>query len=180
MPWFMLVKSYQHWAHFRGYPPRTEEALRQMTKKLGVDRRSVGEWITTGVIATHLGLCSETVRRWITRNWLPAKRFGTSRAHQHYVSRASLRRLSRERPELFAGRSLSDLIMLLDSERAAQQVVDGNHRRQWQQCPVVCVETGKRFPTIAAAARHAYVTPEVMRRAVRTGGRANGRHWRLA
>ena len=180
MPWPLLVKNYRHWAHFNGQPPRTEIALRRKAEALGIRRWSVGEWITTGVIGEHLGVTCETVRHWIRQGWLPAKRFGTTPSHQHFVSRADLRRLSRNRPELFAERPLADLIQLLDSERAAQQVVDGNHSRPWRRCPVICVETGKRFPTIAAAARHAHVTPQRMHIAVRSNGLANGRHWRLA
>ena len=97
-----------------------------------------------------------------------------------YFMREWIREFAKKRPDLFAGFPESALFQILESEKMAMDLAR-RERPQWvTPKPVVCVETGQKYPTIRAAARAAFVTNERMSKVIRKGGTANGMHWRAA
>lgn len=180
MPWPMVSKAYNAWAIPRGFCKRTEIALRRRCENLGIQRRSVGEWITSGVICQLMEISYETVRRWINSGWLPARRFGTGRSHSYYIRRTDLRELARRRPNLFGGQSEATLVQILDHEGLAADIAALGLPKPWQPVPVICIEKGRRYPSIGSAARAVYVTPQRLRTVVNTTGTAAGYHWKTA
>jgi hypothetical protein len=46
-------------------------------------------------------------------------------------------------------------------------------------CPVLCIETGKTYPSISAAARAAGVYPARLRQAIANKAPCSGYHWQL-
>lgn len=181
LPWPLVVQRYNIWARRNGHPPRTELGMRRKVEQLGVSRRPVGAWITTGLVCQLLGVSTETPLRWLREGLIPSLRFGKGAAHNHYIKRTDLQKLARLKPHLFGGQDESTLVQLLDHERLAKALVALEMPSPKQSKPVVCIETGRRYPSIGKAARAVYVTPSRLQKVVgRVNRTAAGCHWRVA
>jgi hypothetical protein len=159
-------------------PRRTATALRRKAEELGLLRRCVGQYITSGALRALMGVSYERARRWILSGQLPARRWGQGRAFPYWIHRRDLRAFARERPELFGGLSEGQLVELLDSEPLAAEIAAMELPRPRQCVAVQCIETGRRYASIKAAARAAYVTPQRMAVVLAHGTTANGRRYR--
>lgn len=180
-PWPQACRAYRMWAKKHGLPERSPSSLIRRCEIKKISRVTVGKVITTGLICQLLGVSHETVRRWLLAGYLPYKRYGTSGGHKHYVLRSDLRRMARERPHLFGGQSVGTLTQLLENEELAEEIVAMELPSPRQAKPVVCVETGRRYHSIEAAAKAVYVTPQRLQLVVKDARRtAAGYHWRLA
>jgi hypothetical protein len=173
LPWPMVPAVFNR---FR--PHRTATALRRKADGLGLLRRSVGQFITAGAIVGIAGINYERIRRWILSRELKARRYGEGSAFPYYISRKDLRAFARKHPEQFGGLSQSELLQLFDSEKLAEEIAAMELPRLSQKVPVMCVETGKRFESIQAAAKAAYVTPTRLQTVLRDGTTANGLRYR--
>ena len=173
LPWPMVGAAFN-----RRRPHRTATALRRKADDLGLLRRSVGQFITAGAIVGVAGFNYERIRQWILSGELKARRYGKGSAFPYYICRKDLRAFAQQHPEQFGGLSKGDLVQLLDSEKLAEEIAAMGLPRRSQKVPVVCVETGKRFESIEAAARAAYVTSTRMKAVLRDGTRANGLRYR--
>lgn len=172
LPWPMVPPAFNCTR-----PPRTATALRHKANGLGISRRTVGQFITTGAIKELTGYSYERIRRWIKSGELATKRYAGC-GSPNFIARKDLRDFARKYPEQFGGLSESTLIQLLDSEKLAAIIV-AKELPKWKKCvEVECVETGQRFASIKAAARAAYVVKERIRVVLITGGAVNGRHYR--
>lgn len=181
MPWLMVVTKYNAWAIAHGYPERTELGMRRKVEQHRISRRPVGAWITTGLICQLMGVSQETPLRWLRDGFIPSMRYGKGNAHNHYIKRKDLQQLARQRPHLFGGQTLDTLIQLLDHERLAAALVAMEMPHPRQSKPVVCLETGRRYPSMGSAARAVYVTPSRLQKVVDCPGKtAAGYHWAVA
>jgi hypothetical protein len=180
LPWPMVRSAFN-----RQRPHRTDAGLERQARRLRISKQSTGQFFTAGLIVELANVSHRTVNSWIKNgvggDKLPARQFGRGSSYPFFIRRVDLRQFARRHPELFGGLPESQLLQLLDSERLAADIaameLPPPRRRA---VPVECVETGRRCPSIAAAAKVAYVTPQAMHRAVTSGGRANGCHWRRA
>ena len=198
LPLVFVAQEHRRWAKRNGRPLRTFSAVVTRAKVLGLSGRSTGSWITTGTIASYLGISSSRVVEWIHRTGgdrnglrgrLRARKFPHKPRHElprssqrrafWWVNRMELRAFALQNPRLFAHLSRATLIELFDQERAADAVLNGaaEDRGPWQA--VRCVETGIEYPSLAHAARAAFVARTTLRRAARCGTRAAGLHWEL-
>lgn len=176
MPWSMVVTSMRRLATINGWPERTPRALLWRAEQLGLSLRCVGQWVSIKSLAKTLRVHHSTVRSWIQEGDLTDKPLSNTR----WISRASLRRLAKRRPAVFAGMSESELFQLLDSEELAAKIAAMNLKRRRMRQPVICVETGWHYPTITAAAAAWFVAPGTIHDALRRNGTAGGKHWRRA
>ena len=179
LPWPMVMPAFN-----RQRPHRTDAGLERQARRLRISKQSTGQFFTAGlIVALAKNVSHRMVNSWIKSgvkgDKLPARQFGRGSSYRFFIRRVDLRQFARRHPELFGGLPESQLLQLLDSERLAAEIaameLPPPRRRA---IPVECVETGRRYPSIAAAARTAYVTPQAMHRAVTSGGRANGCRWR--
>jgi hypothetical protein len=175
MPWPMVVKAYRQHASTRKLTPRSPTALLRYAEDYGIHRRCVGEWLTTVHVAKSMNTSVFSVYRWIRDKRLESKTIN----RQHWISRAALRKLAKNEPELFGGLSEAELMQLLDQEGIARSVAEQKLPARSVTRPVACLETGQRFASIGAAARAAGVSKETIRKAVIEGWRAKGRRYRL-
>lgn len=175
-----LPTRYNGLAVSNGYPRRTPEAIESRVRRSQLTTSAIGNWITTGLAAKLLGFSGASnnpINLWVERGYLKARRFGSGFSSPTYIRRCDLRALARERPELFAGIEEPRLIQVLEDEALAAEIAQNHPRRKARPRPVRCVETGKVYPTVRAAARQIYVTPRAITWAIETGNRAAGRHW---
>ena len=172
LPWPMVTPAFNCTR-----PHRTAKALLIKANKLGISRRAVGQFITTGAIKELTGYSYPRIHRWINSGDLTTKKYAGC-GSPNFIARKDLRDFARKHPEQFGGLSESTLVQLLDSEKLAAVIV-AKELPKWKKCvEVECVETGQRFASIISAARAAYVNKERMRVVLITGGAANGRHYR--
>lgn len=180
MPWPMVPGAYNTQAGTLGLPKRTPTALRRKCDDLGILRRSTGEWVTTGFVSKLMGVSYSTVQRWIINGWLPFRTYPHGKHRQYYFTRESLRKLAMERPDLFGGQSESTLTVLFNNEFLAARIVATELPPPWVRKPVICVERGRRYPSVYRAAKSVYVTPQRLRAVLDTDHTAAGFHWRTA
>lgn len=175
LPWPMVPGKFNNCR-----PHRTATALRRKAEGMGLLRRCVGQYITSGALRSLMGISYEQVRRWILdpAMQLPARRWGNGRAFPYWIHRRDLRAFAATNPALFGGLSEGQLVELLDSEALAAQIAAMDLPRPRQPVAVECIDTGRRYASIKAAARAAYVTPQRMAVVLASGGTANGRRYR--
>jgi hypothetical protein len=180
MPWPMVTPAYNSQAKGRGYIERSETALRRKCDGLGLQRRSTGEWVTTGFVAQLMDVSNSTVQRWIANGWLKTRSYPHGPHLVHFFTRDSLRRLAEDRPYLFGGQSESTLTMLFNNEYTAARIVAMELPKPWCRKPVICIERGRRYPSVYRAAKSVYVTPQRLRAVLDTNETAAGYHWKTA
>ena len=173
LPWPMVPGVFNNCR-----PHRTAIALRRKADDLGLLRRCVGQYITSGALRSLMGVSYEQARRWILSGSLPARRWGKGRAFPYWIHRRDLRAFAAANPALFGGLSEGQLVELLDSETLAAQIATMELPRPRQPVAVECLDTGRRYASINAAAKAAYVTPQRMAVVLASGGTANGRRYR--
>ena len=172
LPWAMVPAAFN-----RTRPPRTATAIKTKIERLGISRRAVGQFITTGAIKKITGFSYERIRRWIDiRDLVTQKHAGPG--NPYYISRKDLRKFARKYPERLGGLNESTLVQLLDSEKLAAKIAS-MELPAWKRCvEVECVETGEKFKSITAAAKSAYVVEARIYTVLITGGCVNGLHYR--
>jgi hypothetical protein len=144
----------------------------------GFSRVCTGTFISTGTIRALTGAGWLTIKRWINNGELNVKRSG----RKLYISRVSLRRFVRDRPEYFTGLSISALTQLVDDVKLAEELAATP--RSWvtgKRRQVRCLETGEVFPSAAAAGRRFNLSRSAVSLVVlgkRPG--AGGRHFEAA
>mgnify|MGYP001810016616 CR=1 FL=1 len=144
-----------------------------------------GEYISARnvslVLSTKKNAVVRCVARWIKTGELPHIKTGP----KSYVLRKGLAKLAMEKPGFFCHLERMDLVMLLDSEKAADAVLNSGaipqlpYRREHR---VKCVETGVVYPSIKEAAKAIYVYPNSIWAALKRSekgkeGTAAGYHW---
>ena len=179
VPGPLIPRAFNAWAREHGIPQRTPVSVKRQIERRHLSLRVCGDWITTGVIAHILGISLTTPLYWIQRGILPARQFHRSSRQPWFIRRADVVALARQRPELFGGIERGRLAQLLENERLADQITAEHHRRQNTPRRVRCVETGRLYRSTREAARAVFVARQLIQRAISTGRRAGGFHWRL-
>ena len=174
-----LTTSYNRWAVRNGYKNRSDRALKHKIYQLGLSIKPEGQWLMLMDVARILGRSDQTIRDWADRGWIPAEYVQRPSRRTTMINRRGLDRLARTRPQVFAGCSLYALLATLGSEPLAEELHEQLQGRRWasQDHPVLCVETGQRYPSVQAAARAHYVTANTIRYALQKGWRAADKHW---
>jgi hypothetical protein len=174
VPFSLVVRRFNRWAADNGRPARSEKAIASRCKRSGLPLRCHGDWLSLRGVAEILGCSRARVRAWVHRGWLRAHRITYV-----YVSRLDLRRLARFRPHLFAGIDRWRLFQLLEDEAMAETIARLYPRSGRAPKPTRCVETGRVWPTIQAAAKAVHVHRRAITIAVQCGGTCAGYHWEL-
>jgi hypothetical protein len=176
LPWPMVVQQVKRVGAIKGWPPRTTEAIKWRARVLGLSISCHGQWVRRETLAREMKTDYKQIMRLINGDRLKAKTINGA----IWISRAAVRNLAQREPQAFAGLSEAELFQVLDSEKLAEELAEMKLKRPPLCRPVVCIETGWWYPSTEAAARAVYVCRTTMRQAIRTGGMANGRHWRYA
>jgi hypothetical protein len=174
MPFSRIKQVYDSWCNTHGLPIRTDRALRRRLEDNGYSLRSVGEWLTTAMVAELIGTSTLAIARWCNNGWVTVHREG----HRRYISRKSLRKLARQRPILFSGANRDNLFQLLEDDELVTSIRQQYPTRAWAQpVKVRCIQTGKVYPSIKSAALAVYVTPQAIRHAINRGYRTAEYNW---
>jgi hypothetical protein len=173
LPWHMVVAKFN-----RRRPPRTEYAMLNKVDQLRLLRKPQGEFIAICAIKALTGYSSEKICLWIDSGDLPAVARSEATNSPRYISRKSLRSFARKRPDQFGGMGQAELTQLFDCEKLAAKIVEMHLPKLSNSIEIECIETRRRYPSIAAAAREARVSPEFVTKAIRQGFPVRARHYR--
>ena len=173
MPWQIVVAEFN-----RRRPARTEYAMLNKVDELRLLRKPEGEYIAICAIKALTGYSSEKIYLWIDSGDLPAVARSEATNSPRYISRKSLRAFARKRPDQFGGMGQAELTQLFDCEKLAAKIVEMHLPKLSNSIEIECIETRRRYPSIAAAAREARVSPEFVTKAIRQGFPVRARHYR--
>lgn len=177
----LLFQLYRHWATRHGFQRRTNGAIEAAAYHRGISLQATGNWITVHRLAMILGISHDCPDKWVTAGLLPAVRYGEGEQPVvRYIKRVDVVALAKKQPALFGGISAARLNCLLEDEDLAEHIATTYPRRPWYRQPVVCRETGRRFPSIREAARTVFITRQSILYSIKTGGTAAGYHWERA
>jgi hypothetical protein len=160
VPWPALPDTYWNTVRQHGYPRRTATALRRKCNDLGLQRAAIGRWVNAGLICQLMEISYEAIQTWMRNGLIEGKRFGDTQGHRYYFKRCDLRALAGTHPHLFGGLSSAALTQLFDDPKLAKRVAELGLPKHQQRRPVLCVETGKVYPSLSEAARAVFVTPK--------------------
>ena len=185
LPLAMLSRRYNQWAKANGYQSRTQGSLRHYMGQRGLALEPVGEYIRTGTILQCLESDQGLIERWVRNGWIePVQMYRDTslrlKAPRRAFRRLDLRRMARKHPQAFAGCPREGLFMLLEDESLVDQIRKDHPNKPHDVIipkPVVCLDTMKRYPSCAAAARAIGCSESAIRKAVRHGIRAYGLRW---
>lgn len=159
VPWPLLPMLYNRWAIKHGHHQRTSCSLRQHIDLHGGTLTAIGAWLTTGGIATTLGIHPSIPVSWVQKHaellrpYQPARASGASRRGRIYIRRDRLRALAHLHPELYAGIDPDRLLALLELPHLVEHITASCPVRRTYTRPVRCVETGETFPSRRAAGK---------------------------
>lgn len=157
--------AFNGWASSHGYPSRTRRALLYRAQRLKLSARAVGTWLTAQVIADTLEIPVSTVHSWQRQPDFPQKRVDP-RVSISYIHRPALRAWAAKHPHRFGGLPRGPLVMLLEDEKLVDSILERFPLRPRANA-VRCVETGRTWPSAAAAARDLHVTRNAVDHALR-------------
>jgi len=174
LPLPVLLKSFAATGSRAGWPPRTKGAVLTKLSGLHITMVPCGRWMRVCGL-TAIGIPAHVAKGWLEEGVLPSTRFGGRR---RYFQRSAVVALAQREPWRFAGIRAADLFLVLEDQELADSIAL-EHPKRLGPRPVLCVDTGRRFPSITAAARGVYCTAANIRHALRTpGATACGYRWR--
>jgi hypothetical protein len=151
--------------------------MQQKAEQLGLSMQPQGEFISIGDIRTLTGYSYEKIYNWI-KIGLPAVARSNAKNSPRFILRRQLRRFAVKYPEQFGGIAQSELTQLIDSEIVASKITKMQLPRLTKSYVIECVETGRRYPSIAAAARGVFTHKKNIWNSVTNGTAACGFHYR--
>ena len=156
LPWQMVVAEFN-----RRRPARTEYAMLNKVDQLRLLRKPEGEFIAICTIKALTGYSSEKICLWIDSGDLPAIARSEATNSPRYISRKSLRAFARKRPDQFGGMGQTELTQLFDCEKLAAKIVEMQLPKLSNSIEIECIETRRRFSSIAAFARGFLCVPGI-------------------
>lgn len=174
LPMDLAVTRWNRWAARQGIPQRSEASLRRKAFELGLSLVPDGAWVAMGIARRHLGRSQQCLNDWAAAGWV--------RHRPGALQRASLMRLAKRRPHLFAGCPPEGLLALLrDPVLVAGLVAAYPSRRAVPRAPqaVQCESTGQVFASQRAAGRALHLDGSAIGKALREDRPAAGLRFRL-
>lgn len=173
LPLADLAKRFNLMAKRRGWQCRTQESVKIKLGRMGLSRKCTEDNMSRYEISRALGIHVDRVRLW-TRKGMPTRKVARN---QMAVKVADLRDFLLAHPELATGIPDRELGWLI-GQNAAAAIAGAEHSKRGYPRPVLCVDTGERFPGVKAAARAKFVTHGCIGQAIRRGGKSAGCRWR--
>ena len=184
LPLPRLVRAFNIWAITNNRPQRSASAIDHKIRRLGYSTKPQIEYFTFKRLAEILGISRWTVAGWKRLNINPLQSYqhDGKRMAFHYVSRLEFSRFAKNHPECLGGVNEVGLQILLEDSQKAKEILRQYPKRRvplYASKRVRCIETGKIYPSLGAAARDVHVVRQGVSRAIAHGHAANGFHFEL-
>ena len=175
IPFTELCKRMRTLARRRGWPVRTNRAIRVRMDRRGISQRCEEDNLTAAELARQLGINVKRVHIWI-RLGLPSRKISRSISA---IRLSDLKAFLLAHPEQIDGIAVCELGMVLGHEvasRIQERSLSAKPRRKRTR-PVRCLDTGETFPSVREAGRVHYLSYSTIQDAIRRDGRAGGYKW---
>jgi hypothetical protein len=172
LPFFTLCRQFNSMARKRGWGARSENAIHVKVQRLNLSKKCTEDNLTRRELARALGIKHDRVRSW-TRNGLPWRKVARN---QSAIRVADLREFLLANPERATGVPEQELGWII-GEKAAAIICSAEHSTRGYPRPVICLDTGEKFPGIKAAARAKFVVHSSIAQAIDRGGKSAGYRW---
>ena len=167
LPFPELLSRMRRQATRQGWPSRSERAIRERIRRIGMRARArTGAVLTTGGVAEILGCPGTRVEVWLRRPRVLAILQPRWVGKTRYIERRAWRQLAQEMPRILGGYSVDALFALLEDRELAESVAT-RYRRPCGDWRVRCVETGRIYPSCGHAAQEHHVTQTCISLAIR-------------
>jgi hypothetical protein len=174
LPMPLLRMAWKAEAAKRGWKDRNAHALRSQIYRLGLATTPVGKWLTvSGMLG--LGIHRKTISDWLTRGLIPS-RLSTGR-NMRYFKRSEVVAFAKREPWRFGGCNADDLFCVLENRELAEWIAAEYPFRQGVRTPVRCLDTGRVWPSAAAAAAAVFCTQQAINDGIRAGRKVVGMRW---
>jgi hypothetical protein len=179
MPLSRLARSFNLWARVNRLPDRSKNAIDKKLRTFGYSNRPTVEFYTFMKLSQMLGLSRDTVAGWkrLKDNPIETYRRDNKKQTFNYVTTKMFKDFARNHPSRLGGANEVGLQMLLEDSRWAKEILRAYPKRpdrQWPEHRVRCIETGRIYPSLGAAARDVFVVRQCIARSVKHGYKANG------
>lgn len=183
-PFHRLVRAYKIWATQHNYPFRSNNSIGHKLRRLGYRTKPQIEYFTFQRLSEILGISKWTIAGWkrLTKKPLQTYQHNGKRFAFNYVSRLDFIRFAQCHPECLGGVNETGLQIMLEDSRKAKDILRQYPKRRdplIKAKRVRCIETGKIYKSLGAAARDVHVVRQGISRAIRCGHAANGFHFEL-
>lgn len=172
LPFFTLCRRFNGMARRKGWAERSENAMHVKVQRLNLSKKCTEDNFTRRELARVLAIKPDRVRAW-TRAGLPWQKVSRNQAAIRVVD---LREFLLANPERATGVPEQELGWLI-GEPAAAIIANAEHSQRGYPRPVICIDTGEKFPGIKAAARAKFVVQSSIRSAILRGGKSAGYRW---
>ena len=172
LPFNALCHQFNKMATRRGWGKRSDNAIHVKVQRLNLSKKCTEDNMTRRELARALGIKPDRVRSW-TRNGLSWKKVARN---QSAIRMDDLREFLLFNPERATGVPEQELGWLI-GEKAAAIIANAEHSTRGYPRPVICIDTGEKYPSIKAAARAKFVVHSSIRRAIQRGGKSAGYRW---
>lgn len=172
LPMPLLLAAFHRAQRRQGWHPRTDYAIENRMRTLNLSRTCTENNIAKRELARVLGMNSMRPNGWIRRG-LPCRVIGSRR---HCIRVRDLRQWLLENPHEAYNVDMFGLETMIGAD-AARSIAAAEHQRRGFRRAVVCLDTGRRFDSLGAAARAYGVTHGAISKAIANGGRSAGYRW---
>jgi hypothetical protein len=172
LPFSTLCHYFNKMARRQGWGSRSKNAIHVKVQRLNLSKKCTEDNMTRRELARALGIKPDRVRGW-TRAGLPWKKIARNQAA---IRMADLREFLLSNPDRATGVPERELGWLI-GESAAAIIASAEHSTRGYPKPVICIETGEKFPSVKAAARAKFVVHSSITGAIDRGGRSAGCRW---
>ena len=184
LPFHRLVRAYKTWAAQHDYPSRSNTSIDHKIRRLGFGTKPQIEYFTFQRLSEILGISNYTVAGWkrLVKHPLQAYQHDGKRYAFNYVSRLDFNRFAQHHPECLGGVNEIGLQILLEDSKKAKEILRQYPKRRnplIKSKRVRCIETGKIYQSLGAAARDVHVVRQGVSKSVHYGHAANGFHFEL-
>lgn len=172
LPFPVLCRRFNSMAKRKGWAARSKNALHVKLQRLNLRKKCTEDNLTRRELARVLGINPDRVRAW-TKAGLPWKKVARN---QSAIRVEDLKQFLLTNPERATHVPIRELGWLI-GEDAAEIVANAKHSVRGYAKPVVCLDTGRTYPGVKAAARENFVVHSSITSAIERGGTCAGYRW---
>lgn len=178
-PLSQFLRAFNAWAAMNGYKTRTKNSLDKKIRALGYSTRPIIEYYTPMRLSQMLNIPRDTIHGWKKLKEHPLETYQHDHKYKafNYITGKQFKDFARHHPECLGGADEIGLQILLEDSLWAKEILRAYPKRPAKMFPsmrVRCIDTGKIYPSLGAAARDIHVVRQSVARAVHNGSKVCG------
>lgn len=178
-----VVRAYNVVARQKNWTPRSLNSIRHKLTRLGISSNVLCGYYTLSKVASLLNVSRYTVQGWtqLKKNPLATYRKQGFKTFK-YVTPLMFKKFAQMQKVKLGGLDRVGLLILTEDPDLVDEILHAYPRRidcRFPRKRVRCIETGKIYSSMTAAARDVHVVRQGISRAIEQGHRAAGYHFEV-